>query len=135
MLYLSIHSNYNVFFVYTQSKNTSIAKLIITLLLNHNRGLDFTAQALRRNISNPSEELTQSFSEAYGVTLKKYHNFLVKGVFSVALKACPYRKDFYEKLGQDQTKVHEQMEAWLGALEKIVTEMQGFYSTSSAAKF
>lgn len=46
-------------------------------------GLDFTAQALRRNLDNPSEELTVSFTQAYEATLKKYHSIVVRPVFGV----------------------------------------------------
>jgi hypothetical protein len=44
----------------------------------------------------------------------------VKGIFAVAMKACPYRVDFYKKLGDDQEKVSAQMKEWLAALDKIV---------------
>lgn len=36
------------------------------------------------------------------------------------MKACPYRVDFYKKLGDDQEKVSAQMKEWLAALDKIV---------------
>lgn len=42
---------------------------------------------------------------------------LVKGVFSLAMKACPYRADFYKKLGSNQDKVSVQLEEWLTGLE------------------
>lgn len=47
-------------------------------------GLDFTAQALRKSVSNLSEELSTSFSKAYEGSLKQYHNFVVKGAFAVS---------------------------------------------------
>lgn len=50
-----------------------------------NRGLDFTAQALRRSMDNPAEELNTSFTKAYEATLRKHHNMLVRPVFSVSL--------------------------------------------------
>lgn len=83
-------------------------------------GLDFTAQALRLNLQNPSQELSDSFRGAYGNTLKPHHNFLIKPVFSAAMSATPYRKDFYAKLGDDQKKVEAELDAWLKALEKVV---------------
>merc|ERR1711939_555922 len=67
------------------------------------RGLDFTAQSLARNQENPTEELSVSFTKGYEATLRKFHNFIVKGIFSVAIKA------------------------WLTALQNIVSRMQGFY--------
>lgn len=92
------------------------------------RGLDFTAQALRRSKSNQSEELNVSFTKAYEGSLRQHHNFVVKGAFGLAMKACPYRKDFYAKLGSPQEKVQEELERWLDALEKIVKQMQDFYT-------
>lgn len=80
-------------------------------------GLTFTCQAIRNNHDNPTEELSASFTTAYGKTLKKHHNMFVKGVFSLAMKACPYRADFYKKLGSNQVKVSEQLEEWLTSLE------------------
>ena len=51
------------------------------------RGLCFTCVALINAQANKSEELAAAFGKAYEVTLKKYHNFIVKGVFAVRLFA------------------------------------------------
>lgn len=46
---------------------------------------------------------------------------MVKGIFGVAMKACPYRADFYKKLGgEDVARTNEQLQEWLSALENIV---------------
>lgn len=42
------------------------------------------------------------------------------------MKACPYRKDFYEKLGGDPTTVEIELGDWLSALEKQVLQVQEF---------
>jgi len=47
------------------------------------RGLEFTAAALRRNKNNPKEELSESFTKAYGDTLKQYHSFVIRPIFAV----------------------------------------------------
>lgn len=47
------------------------------------RGLQFTAIALRRSLDNPEEELSESFTKAYEQSLKKYHSFVVKPIFTV----------------------------------------------------
>jgi hypothetical protein len=57
------------------------------LALATRSGLDFTAQALRRSQTDKSEELTVSFTKAYEGTLRKYHNFVVKGAFGVSFAA------------------------------------------------
>ncbi|KAL1934272.1 hypothetical protein VTP01DRAFT_6454 [Rhizomucor pusillus] len=89
-------------------------------LLWLSRGLDFTAQALRRNLENPDEELNVSFTKAYEATLRKYHSMVVRPVFALAMKACPYRKDFYEKIGVLTDAALEKMKEWLAALESII---------------
>lgn len=43
------------------------------------------------------------------------------------MKACPYRKDFYAKLGSPPEKVSEELDKWLASLHDIVTRMQAFY--------
>ncbi|PWN48438.1 putative het-c2 protein [Violaceomyces palustris] len=91
------------------------------------RGLDFTAQALRRSRNDKSEELAASFTKAYETSLRPHHSFVVRPIFSLAMKACPFRKDFYAKLGSPPEKVDEELERWLSALEKIVKQLQDFY--------
>lgn len=91
------------------------------------RGLEFTAAALRRNLNDSKEELSTSFQKAYESTLKPFHGFLVRPVFSLAMKACPYRKDFYLKLGSNVELVQEKMQEWLKALEHILAILIKFY--------
>ena len=89
-------------------------------------GLDFTCIALSQNLAKDGEELSDSFRNAYGNTLKPHHSFLIKPVFSAAMSACPYRKDFYTKLGSDETKVMAELRPYLAALDKIVAILKGF---------
>lgn len=95
-------------------------------LLWLNRGLDFTSKAIAQNLANPSEELSTSFRAAYGDTLKPHHGLLVRPIFSAAMSATPYRKDFYAKLGDDQSKVQTQGEKWLEALTEQVGIIKEF---------
>jgi len=53
------------------------------------RGLSFTCKGLQATQANPNTELATAFTEAYGLTLKAFHNFVVKGVFSVSSCARP----------------------------------------------
>ncbi|KAL2003845.1 hypothetical protein VTN02DRAFT_2062 [Thermoascus thermophilus] len=96
------------------------------------RGLDFTAQSLRHNLSNPNDELSTSFRTAYGATLKPHHSFVVKPVFSAAMSATPYRKDFYSKLGNDQAKINAALEKEIDALEKQVAILKAFQERKEA---
>ncbi|KAI8802661.1 glycolipid transfer protein domain-containing protein [Cladochytrium replicatum] len=112
-----------------EKKNTATVGLIWL-----NRGLTFTSQALRRNVNDPNEELKISFQKAYEVTLAKHHSFLVRPIFSLAMNACPYRKDFYAKLGSDQAKVEAQMKEWLAALENCVAIITAFLNDTGYEK-
>lgn len=47
------------------------------------RGLSFTCKALQNTQANPKEELSPAFTKSYDETLKKFHNFVVKGIFAV----------------------------------------------------
>jgi len=96
------------------------------------RGLDFTAQALRQNLNNSEEELSQSFRTSYANTLKPHHSFIVKPIFSAAMSATPYRKDFYAKLGADHSKVQAELVPWLEALEKDVGVLKEFMASKEA---
>lgn len=44
----------------------------------------------------------------------------------LAMKACPYRADFYAKLGEPRDVVEREFQEWLKALEAIVTQIQAF---------
>jgi len=97
-----------------------------------NRGLDFTALALRHNLSHPTEELSLSFRHSYTQTLKPHHSFLVKPVFSAAMGATPYKKDFYAKMGERREDVDGRLEGWLGSLEMQVGVLKGFLGRKEA---
>ena len=95
-------------------------------------GLEFTCLAISANLENPSDELSVSFRNAYSTTLKPHHSFLIKPIFSAAMSACPYRKDFYAKLGNDEAQVAANLRTWLKALETQVNILKGFQSTKEA---
>ncbi|KAK4227460.1 het-c2S [Podospora fimiseda] len=95
------------------------------------RGLEFTCLGLSKNVAS-SEELSDSFRGSYSSTLKPHHSFLVKPIFSAAMSACPYRKDFYAKLGDDDEKVKEELKEYLAALEKIVNILKEFLASKEA---
>ncbi|CAE6507238.1 unnamed protein product [Rhizoctonia solani] len=95
------------------------------------RGLSFTGKALQHCQANKSAELAEGFNASYPETLKPHHNFVVKGVFAVAMKACPYRKDFYEKIGSPPDA---ELDSWLGALDSIAKRMDAFYKAGGYGK-
>lgn len=60
----------------------------------------------------------------------------------VAMKACPYRADFYAKLAADpeggapasQERLNEELDKWLVALAEIVKRMEAFYEKGGHGK-
>ena len=94
--------------------------------------LDFTCIALSQNLATPADELSVSFRAAYGETLKPHHSFMVKPIFSAAMSACPYRKDFYVKLGDDNSKVEGALRVWLSSLESLIAILKGFLDRKEA---
>ncbi|KAJ2926739.1 hypothetical protein H1R20_g10347, partial [Candolleomyces eurysporus] len=99
------------------------------------RGLSFTCKGLQHTQADAKTELTDAFTKSYEATLKQYHNFVVKGAFSLAMKACPYRAGFYAKLAADSTggpsitseRLNEDLDKWLAALSQIVARLEAFY--------
>jgi len=57
---------------------------------------------------------------------------MVKPIFSAAMGACPYRKDFYIKLGEDEEKVQEELRTWLAALSKVIAILKAFLDRKEA---
>lgn len=98
------------------------------------RGLEFTCQAMVETIQNPTSELTKTFTDSYSKTLSKHHGMLIKPIFKLAMKACPYREDFFKKLGSDQEKVNEQLKNWVDALATIVKIIMDFFASGKYDK-
>ncbi|KAI7893052.1 glycolipid transfer protein domain-containing protein [Mucor mucedo] len=90
------------------------------------RGLDFTARSLMHSLDHPAEELATSFRMAYDATLRPYHSFIL------AMNACPWRKDFYERIGiQDESSI-AQMREWLTALLRIIAQLDAHFEQHPA---
>jgi hypothetical protein len=43
------------------------------------------------------------------------------------MKACPYRKDFYLKLGSDPDRVQVKLKEFVVAFERLTTILEKFY--------
>jgi len=95
------------------------------------RGLDFVCTSVGLTLASPNKELKETFTEGYKKTLSQYHNFLVRPIFSMAMSACPYRADFFKKLGDDQAEVNTKATAWVAALQKHIKILDDFFKKSS----
>lgn len=57
---------------------------------------------------------------------------MVKPLFSAAMSATPYRKDFYVKLGEDNEKVQASLRKEVEALEERVKILKDFQNRKEA---
>lgn len=111
---------------------------VVDWFINSNRGFEFLLVAIEASNKNESEELVTSFTNSYNATLKKHHNFVVKGLIGVALKATPYRATFYKQLalGNDDEKtlndVNADAKEWIKSLESNVEVIKKFQETPGA---
>ncbi|KZT53834.1 glycolipid transfer protein [Calocera cornea HHB12733] len=103
-------------------------------LLWLNRGLRFTWYGLDDSYKNPESQLSASFTKAYGETLSKFHNFITRGIFSVAMKACPYREALLTSLGEPRERVLEQLKLWLDGLDGLTVRIDKFYADGGYGK-
>ncbi|EMR10837.1 hypothetical protein PNEG_00983 [Pneumocystis murina B123] len=98
------------------------------------RGFIFMSNALHRNMENEKEELSVSFTKAYEITLKRHHSIFIRPIFTMAMKYCPSRNDFYSKLSNDQAKLRTFLYDWLSGLDKIIFSLENFYENGQYAK-
>ncbi|KAJ7550884.1 hypothetical protein O6H91_07G123100 [Diphasiastrum complanatum] len=63
------------------------------------RAMDFLVELFRNLVEHPDWTMTQVSTEAYGVTLKKWHGWIASAAFTMAMKLTPERKKFMELLG------------------------------------
>jgi hypothetical protein len=57
---------------------------------------------------------------------------MVKPIFSAAMSAVPYRKDFYAKLGENPEQVEAELKTYLASFTKIVTILKKFINSPEA---
>ena len=57
---------------------------------------------------------------------------MIRPIFSAAMSATPYRKDFYAKLGGDPAQAHAALEGCVDALETRVKILKAFQERKEA---
>ncbi|CAK8674515.1 pleckstrin homology domain-containing family A member 8-like isoform X2 [Clavelina lepadiformis] len=83
------------------------------------RGLRFMQKFLLI-FMNGERNLTFALNQAYSVTLKPYHGWVVKGIFALAVKAAPYPNNFIKALATNPD--HAQDKRFLGILMEDVDQ-------------
>jgi len=118
------------------SESKEKKRIATEALLWLKRALEFTSLGLRLNFHDKQQELSTSSQKAYESTLSPFHNFLIRPIFTVAMKACPKRSEFYQKLqqGLDSLEFEKNFSEWLKALEQLVSILIEFYQTGQHDK-
>ncbi|MCO5579128.1 hypothetical protein L7F22_033442 [Adiantum nelumboides] len=62
--------------------------------------MDFLVALFQNLLSHADWTMSQAATEAYNVTLKKWHGWIASGAFTVALKLVPERTKFMAVLGE-----------------------------------
>ncbi|PAA48408.1 hypothetical protein BOX15_Mlig032644g3, partial [Macrostomum lignano] len=73
-------------------------------LLWLNRSILFLQLFISKLCDTNGEDLTQAATEAYHGSLKPYHGWVVRGVFSLVIKALPSRSELLCRLGRARTE-------------------------------
>merc|ERR1712032_1313638 len=99
----------------THSINTSVTKGVLWL----KRAIDYVNKLLV-DLSTTEEELTVCATNAYNSTLYQYHGWITAQLFTLAMKAVPWRADFFDSLKKEATVevMLVEMKEYVGAIEK-----------------
>ncbi|XP_014669273.1 PREDICTED: pleckstrin homology domain-containing family A member 8-like isoform X2 [Priapulus caudatus] len=101
-----------------------------------NRGTEFIVRILQEFLQADTE-LYECVQQAYNDTLKQYHSWVVRGVFALALKAVPYRRDFIIKCERQpgdhlrpnyNSQLEKDIKSYVTALSAIVHLLSSFYT-------
>lgn len=96
------------------------------------RALRFVLALLQELTKNPDKSLSDCVYAGYEASLKPHHNFVVKGTFSVAVKAAPARDKFYAKLGPDVASVNAALTDVIPVIESLVEKLQSYLEGKNA---
>jgi len=99
------------------------------------RALNFILKMLKELIENPGKKLSDCVYAGYEVSLRPHHGMMIRGTFSVAVKAAPYREAFIAKLGPSEESVFAAVSEQMPALETLVGAMSTHLVSKDAKLF
>lgn len=117
------------------TSTTKVRNSATDALMWLNRALRFMQKFLI-NMKNGERDLPTALNQAYAVTLKRYHGWVVKGIFALAVKAAPYHDDFIRALGTDgfgsedpgfYDVLMQDMDQYVTAIEVVLNIVDNFY--------
>ena len=100
-------------------------KTVTCALLWLVRALYFILKMLEPLMADPSKKLSECVMAGYDVSLKPHHGFIIKGTFTVAVKAAPNRADFMKKLADDESSIK-------GEIDKVTPDLTKLLASLSA---
>lgn len=87
----------NIVYQELKSNTCTVKNSATDALLWLKRALEFM-QVFLAEVVRGEKDLAVAAGTAYGKTLRRYHGWVVRGVFALAVKAVPYRSDFLTAL-------------------------------------
>ncbi|CAH1789783.1 unnamed protein product [Owenia fusiformis] len=115
-----------------QQENSNSATVALLWL---KRAVEFIAEFLHEVIRG-DEDLASGASNAYSKTLRPFHGWVVRGVFALALKSVPYRKDFLQHLASVDydisnmdfmPQILRDIQAYIDGIHQITKILRTFY--------
>lgn len=99
------------------------------------RALEFIALFLKELFAG-DKDLSTCASVAYSQSLKEYHGWIIRGIFSLIVNAVPSRTTFIRALALDCDEINESIEKQIvldgskemASLEQILIILKEFYS-------
>eukprot|EP00730_Choanoeca_flexa_P015741 TRINITY_DN7296_c0_g1_i2.p2 TRINITY_DN7296_c0_g1~~TRINITY_DN7296_c0_g1_i2.p2 ORF type:complete len:163 (+),score=35.38 TRINITY_DN7296_c0_g1_i2:1114-1602(+) len=85
--------------------------------------------ALLMDIAAGNKNVANAATKAYGATLAKHHNFVVRGIFNLAMQSVPNYSTFIATLGPaSEDIILQDMQAYSAALEAQLDVLDVFYT-------
>lgn len=112
-----------------EEKSTKAKNSATDALLWLKRALTFVRVFLEEVLTG-EEDLVKCAKKAYEKSLKHFHGWMVQGIFSLAMKAVPYRKDFVKALAPDSTEdvLLAEMKEMVDLLTANIEQLHQFYA-------
>jgi len=117
-------------------ENEGGSRVATACLIRLIRGLSFTCCALMHMQKDPDAELYICFKRSYDEVLRHHHSFVIRSVVTVAIRAVPYRHDFYQRIAQGGSteKLDIELAKWLAGLDIIVKRISAFVDEGGYGK-
>jgi len=99
------------------------------------RALAFILKMLDVLQTEKGKSMSQCVMAGYEVSLRPHHGMMIRGTFSVAVKAAPNRETFIAKLGPSEEDVFAKIGAKSEALNALVSGIQKYLESKDATSF